>query len=372
MSKVGRNDPCPCGSGKKYKKCCLNREYEQRQQAAGEQRRMDEGGYSRPAAAEETYSDEEVQEREWWDEFMSEFEEAEPDEIPGLAERALQEAPRFDGEDAITTAQRVKEVLLEQGRAAEFLKFLDSVRHLRPEAYKVEGRWFGMWRVQVARRHGQGDLAEAVNEATEDVMDILALVRPQVLDSLLYEGHGDVLAAVLPRVWNQLVENKGELMDFVLPEYSEFAAGMLAAWSIHKEPDLVTPGPALLAALEGVGYEERGLLPSELACRAGLESALWGEELDSTLETPEEQSRHLRGLCLEFGRSLVTDHGWHPLKAELATQSWYTFSFGQMRGVGGQKRLLTTTERARILIPYRLRVEGYLGLNQAQTKALFA
>ncbi|MFQ5796612.1 MAG: SEC-C metal-binding domain-containing protein, partial [Candidatus Bipolaricaulia bacterium] len=20
---IGRNDPCPCGSGKKYKKCCL-------------------------------------------------------------------------------------------------------------------------------------------------------------------------------------------------------------------------------------------------------------------------------------------------------------------------------------------------------------
>jgi tetratricopeptide (TPR) repeat protein len=23
MVKIGRNDPCPCGSGKKYKKCCL-------------------------------------------------------------------------------------------------------------------------------------------------------------------------------------------------------------------------------------------------------------------------------------------------------------------------------------------------------------
>ncbi|MGH9545975.1 MAG: SEC-C metal-binding domain-containing protein [Terriglobales bacterium] len=21
-AKIGRNDPCPCGSGKKYKKCC--------------------------------------------------------------------------------------------------------------------------------------------------------------------------------------------------------------------------------------------------------------------------------------------------------------------------------------------------------------
>ncbi len=24
-AKAGRNDPCPCGSGKKYKKCCLNK-----------------------------------------------------------------------------------------------------------------------------------------------------------------------------------------------------------------------------------------------------------------------------------------------------------------------------------------------------------
>jgi uncharacterized protein YecA (UPF0149 family) len=22
--KIGRNNPCPCGSGRKYKKCCLN------------------------------------------------------------------------------------------------------------------------------------------------------------------------------------------------------------------------------------------------------------------------------------------------------------------------------------------------------------
>ena len=23
--RVGRNDPCPCGSGKKYKNCCMHR-----------------------------------------------------------------------------------------------------------------------------------------------------------------------------------------------------------------------------------------------------------------------------------------------------------------------------------------------------------
>ena len=30
MANVGRNDPCPCGSGKKFKKCCANAEAEQR------------------------------------------------------------------------------------------------------------------------------------------------------------------------------------------------------------------------------------------------------------------------------------------------------------------------------------------------------
>lgn len=25
MSKTGRNEPCPCGSGKKYKRCCMGR-----------------------------------------------------------------------------------------------------------------------------------------------------------------------------------------------------------------------------------------------------------------------------------------------------------------------------------------------------------
>ena len=31
--KIGRNAPCPCGSGKKYKKCCLAQDEQDRQAA---------------------------------------------------------------------------------------------------------------------------------------------------------------------------------------------------------------------------------------------------------------------------------------------------------------------------------------------------
>ncbi len=35
--KIGRNEPCPCGSGKKYKKCCLAKDEERARQAAAAQ-----------------------------------------------------------------------------------------------------------------------------------------------------------------------------------------------------------------------------------------------------------------------------------------------------------------------------------------------
>ena len=34
--KAGRNDPCPCGSGAKYKRCCLLKEDAARQESAAE------------------------------------------------------------------------------------------------------------------------------------------------------------------------------------------------------------------------------------------------------------------------------------------------------------------------------------------------
>lgn len=35
---TGRNEPCPCGSGKKYKKCCLPKEQDEKQKAIIKQR----------------------------------------------------------------------------------------------------------------------------------------------------------------------------------------------------------------------------------------------------------------------------------------------------------------------------------------------
>jgi hypothetical protein len=48
MNRIGRNDPCPCGSGLKYKQCCLDRERSPQRVETPESRRIEDlldGGY---------------------------------------------------------------------------------------------------------------------------------------------------------------------------------------------------------------------------------------------------------------------------------------------------------------------------------------
>jgi uncharacterized protein YecA (UPF0149 family) len=39
LPKVGRNEPCPCGSGKKYKNCCLRYGPREHKKAPGKEKR---------------------------------------------------------------------------------------------------------------------------------------------------------------------------------------------------------------------------------------------------------------------------------------------------------------------------------------------
>lgn len=49
MAKIGRNEPCPCGSGKKYKQCCLVSD-EQTARAAVAASQAAQAGHRRPKA----------------------------------------------------------------------------------------------------------------------------------------------------------------------------------------------------------------------------------------------------------------------------------------------------------------------------------
>ncbi|HQN19897.1 MAG TPA: SEC-C metal-binding domain-containing protein [Syntrophobacteraceae bacterium] len=80
MAKIGRNAPCPCGSGKKYKKCCLAKDEEARRARLEEQERKEL--LARKQAEEERAlfedePDEEGPEEDFYDDDIDEMDEEE-------------------------------------------------------------------------------------------------------------------------------------------------------------------------------------------------------------------------------------------------------------------------------------------------------
>ncbi len=87
MEKLGRNEPCHCGSGKKYKKCCLRKDEEDRRKEQEEQQyELDvELGRIDPFAGDEDWEEEPENEIE---EYPEEEYDLPPDYPPIFADES--------------------------------------------------------------------------------------------------------------------------------------------------------------------------------------------------------------------------------------------------------------------------------------------
>ena len=52
MMELGRNEPCHCGSGRKYKKCCLDKDEKESRTTAAEKKRQTETAKDAPEPAD--------------------------------------------------------------------------------------------------------------------------------------------------------------------------------------------------------------------------------------------------------------------------------------------------------------------------------
>ena len=94
---IGRNSPCPCGSGKKYKRCCGTGSAEKTPVSAGGKFRFEPGSYGGRGAgyAPSILCQRQVSEAEWRDHFVlanSETACAEEVSAVGIAVADLEEA----------------------------------------------------------------------------------------------------------------------------------------------------------------------------------------------------------------------------------------------------------------------------------------
>ena len=132
MAKIGRNDPCPCGSGQKYKRCCLPRD-----EAAAA---ADRAAAPTPEAAPALPPFEIVSEDEGLDEasnvVIDLIDAGRLDEAEHAAQDLLERYPEVH--DGLERVAMVAAARGDRARAAEYYRRAADFVHARPDDYDAE------------------------------------------------------------------------------------------------------------------------------------------------------------------------------------------------------------------------------------------
>jgi hypothetical protein len=333
--KVGRNDPCPCGSGKKYKKCCLakdeaaaRQEYAQRatmQREVG--RAFDLPAFPEPPPP--TQPDPLDQAR---GELWEAFEAADAEEQPTLFERALAEPDLLDAELAFEMVCAIRD----HHDRAIFAKTIDTLREQRPELYERDAPYYLDWRIGDALASGNlaalSELGSAIAETAGKDLDTFYIA----VGRLAYHGQLALVAQMMAQAWPYIGEGQ-DLVPWAPEEFAQRAMDLTLFAHFEQNPALPSDDAQLIAALEVFAPVDRERLTAHLAQLAGRDEQHWSlddfafqrrarhewdDEEDDDAEAPRDPAaQSLDNLSLAFLGAMHRAEGVSLAKGDLARKA---------------------------------------------------
>jgi hypothetical protein len=137
VNSVGRNDPCPCGSGRKFKKCCLGKSAAESGAFTAEERRSALNEVFRFSARPEFAEDQQVADLAFWADRLDDLTDDEVKELVGLEQSQAAMLEWFAFDFRLASGRMVVDLFLDRHgdrlRSGE-LRYLERMRrtHLRP------------------------------------------------------------------------------------------------------------------------------------------------------------------------------------------------------------------------------------------------
>ena len=269
---LGRNDPCPCGSGKKYKKCCLLKDEEashEREQDPAEAAADPRSEKDREAAKREPDPVVKAREARW-----QEFQAADYEKQLALFSRTLDDPELMDGEMAFEMLSEIFLAAAERGDRDRFDVLVQSLAERRPDVYAEEKPFFLKWRITNALAAGRPeDVATLTLEmaplACKDI-DIFNRVEERVA----YHGYLTPLVGAMRLAWPG-VQSSSDIVPWGIDEFCTRATTyeILNYASSISEPD--ADDPALAGRLEFFSEIDAGRVASYLADVTGRDGSTW-------------------------------------------------------------------------------------------------
>lgn len=264
---VARNDPCPCGSGKKYKKCCLPKDREARAQDAaasdnevfaGEINAAEEEmeaaplsdfnvnvGTDSPPPLTMVEVDPLLQRiNAFWEDFM----DAPYEKQWNLTTKLLAEEPDLlDGEMVFEITNTLSEQAIEAGETERYKQLLLQLEEKAAEAYAEELHYILEHLIEIA-------LIEEDEDSLAQAFLKLSTVAGEQLDSyyrmislLAYHGKLDILYEGMRQARPYVAEGAevGGLFERAYSEFTEKLGDIELLHLLDENPDLTADDPTL-------------------------------------------------------------------------------------------------------------------------------
>ena len=265
MTKINRNAPCPCGSGKKYKKCCLRKDQQAEQQARAELAAAEKAEWEEKEAASQVafqaegtpVEDEpapEIEEepdpiREFWNDFWETWQDASYEQRLDIAETILREQPDMvDGEAAFEMLVDLHGQTAVAGEHNKFDALVDLLRQQAPDAYDHEAHFFLGWQIQNGLETGNRAVVPALfNQLAYRADKIDEYIRE--MNRLAYYGELETLVSGNRIAW-PIIEDSSNIMGWAITNFANKAFSYETVALLLENPDLTADDPVLMERVE--------------------------------------------------------------------------------------------------------------------------
>jgi hypothetical protein len=390
--KIGPNDPCRCGSGKKYKKCCL---FKEEATPAAEPTASPEPAAappklerSRPLPEPEPEPPPPDPHIEALGARWKEFEAAEYEGQLELFVKTVDEPELMDAQMSFDMIDRLYHETLTHGERDRFDALVEMLHERLPEVYAEHAHYFLDWRITNAVATGRYEIIpplarEMAHTAAKDID-----VFNWSLDRLAYHGQLSPLLEMMRLAWPSVKKSR-DILPWGIDEFAQRACSYVIFEYVEHQASPDGHDPNLIEQLEFyhqivperlvrylgylTGQVERQWTISDFKLSRGRSQP----DADSEQEPAEEQGdQNLYDLTVEFLGHLHREHGVSYTKGELGrkqileylrerhtgelepTESLFQAQLGRKKG----KQHLKPKHRVdHLLCPDRETLDRYLG-----------
>ncbi len=325
-NKLGRNDPCHCGSGKKYKKCCLLKERAQEleEARARKARKLEEARARKARELEEekvrkeymeSYRDSSSKIKEevelfGWDLFQkSSFEEK-----IAIFEKELEKVIPFELLEIIYQEAWRND---KTGRFKECLRFLQINK---PKSYQEYEIYYSFWLLEIAIANQDYTQIPNLLEVYYNQPDKNIDKFNQVIDLLMYSGQIAELSTLMIHIVPQ-IESSFNIIPQGIDEFFGILCMLKIIEFINRKATSEDEMKKLIIQFEKleINFKEENLKQTILRLAGNIQTEWKSEEFDLII-TNKKRNRIFFTLSLDFMRYLNTNYHIHLAKGELARQ----------------------------------------------------